>query len=270
MPTFCEPWPGKTNASQELLLLAVQLGDFVADLKVQTHVRELLGAADGALHGPCVGAAVGDETAAVQAQQRSSPVLAVVHPLSEAVENRLGQGVAELAAGTRRHLLPQHPQQHLAERLGALQHGVADEAVANDHVHFAIENVPPLDVADEVEAGRLEHPEDLAGELRPLPLFLADRQYADARLRHAKHRLGVEVPHDGELAQMNGLAVDVGSHVEEHGAAPGVGQHGGEGRPVHPCHRADHHLGRHHRGTGVAGGDHGLGAAVLDQLGAES
>jgi hypothetical protein len=74
--------------------------------------------------------------------------------------------------------------------------------------------------------------------------------------------------HDGELAQVDGLAVDVGPDVEQNRLAAGVGQHRGQRRAVHAGHRADHHLGDGEGRAGVAGGDHRLRPAFLDQLGA--
>ena len=76
-------------------------------------------------------------------EQRRRAVLAVVGALAEAVEGGLGELVAELAARAPRDLLAQHAQDQLGQRLGALQHHVAHEAVADDHVHRAVEQVPP-------------------------------------------------------------------------------------------------------------------------------
>ncbi len=96
-----------------------------------------------------------------------------------------------------------------------------------------------------------------------------DKQ-ADARRRGADHLLGEEVAHDRELAQVGGLDVDVGADVEEHDAPLGAGEDGGEGRPVHPLDRADHHLGGDHRRAGVAGGHHRRRPPIAHQLGADA
>jgi hypothetical protein len=82
--------------------------------------------------------------------------------------------------------------------------------------------------------------------------------------------LGIEVAHDGELAQVLRLAVHVGAHVEHDGVALAAGEDSRQRREVDAGHGADDHLGDDHGGAGVAGGDHGLRAALLDQLGADA
>src|SRR5688572_23649772 len=140
MPAFCEPWPGKTKAtvrpsralirvvssglSEQPRLLAVQLGDLVLDLAVEPRCRELHGAADRVLDGPGVGPPVADEAAAVDSEERRGAVLAVIGALPEAVERGLGEHVARLGAGRALHLLAEHAEDHLGERLGALQDDV--------------------------------------------------------------------------------------------------------------------------------------------------
>src|SRR5258708_10565112 len=110
IPTFCDPWPGKTKATRriggvlpppalELVLVAVELGQLLADLPVELGVGELHGPPDGAMDSARVRAAMADETAAADAEQRRGAVLAVVDPLPETVERRPGEDVAELGAG---------------------------------------------------------------------------------------------------------------------------------------------------------------------------
>src|SRR5215210_8582212 len=200
MPTFWEPWPGKTSATvrpsralisgplglrlaEQPLLLAVELGDLVVNFAVELRRRELHGAADGVLDGPGVGPPVADETAAVDPQEGRGPEFPVVGTLAEAVEGGFGEHVPRLGAGAALDLFAEHAEDHLGQSLGAFEDHVAHEAVADDHVGVAVEHVPPLDVAEEVQAGRLQDLEDLAGDVVPLPLLLADRHQADARRR---------------------------------------------------------------------------------------
>ena len=77
---------------------------------------------------------------------------------------------------------------------------------------------------------------------------------------------GVDGAHDRELLELAGLAVGVGAHVEEHGAAGLVGHHRGQGRAVHLLQRAQHQLGHGPAGGGVAGGEEGVGRAVAHPL----
>ena len=121
----------------------------------RARVENLDGAADGVLDGAGVGAAVADEAAAVHPEQRRGAVLGCSRCAPRksskaglASDSRAWRGAA------RRSPARSMPPKQLGERLGALQHDVADEAVADDDVGRAVEDVAPLDVADEVEAGR--------------------------------------------------------------------------------------------------------------------
>ena len=105
------------------------------------------------------------------------------------------------------------------ERLGGLEHDVADEAVADDHVGVAVEDVAAFGVAHEVEAGLLQDAERFLRQLVALAFFLADGEQADARRFDAEEHLRVEVAHDGELAEVGGLGVDVRADVEQDGVA---------------------------------------------------
>src|SRR5262249_52331486 len=125
------------------LLLVVDLGHLVADLDRQVGRGELDGAADGVLHGAGVRAAVADEAAAVDPEEGRGAVLAVVGAGADGVEGGLGEEVAGLGARVPPQLLAEHAAEELGERLGALQQHVADEAVADDDVRLAVEDVPP-------------------------------------------------------------------------------------------------------------------------------
>ena len=64
------------------------------------------------------------------------------------------QGGADLGEQPRAHdLLAHHVQDRLRRALDALEHDVAGEAVGDDDVDLAAEDVAPLDVADVVEVG---------------------------------------------------------------------------------------------------------------------
>ena len=116
-----------------------------------------------------------DDAHALDAEQRRAAVLGVV----ELLECR--HDLALLHAS-----LDQQPHHERRDRLVELEHDVADEAVTDDDVEVAGVaaaggQVPALDVADEVEAGRLQHRVGFLGDRVALLGFLADAQQAAAR-----------------------------------------------------------------------------------------
>ena len=62
-------------------------------------------------------------------------VFFVVELLTHAVEGGPGERGADRADGVRGQLLADGLQEHLAEALAELEHDVADEAIADHHVH---------------------------------------------------------------------------------------------------------------------------------------
>ncbi len=71
----------------------------------------------------------------------------------------------------------------------------------------------------------------------------------------AEEHLRVEVPHDGELAQVMRLAVDVRADVEKDGVPAGIRDDGGERGAVDPFDHPHHEARRGPRRAGVAGGN---------------
>src|SRR4028118_1628386 len=108
---------------EQPILLVVELGDLVVDLAVEPRAGELDRPADRVLDGPGVGAAVADETAAVDPEQGGGAVLAVVGALAEAVDGRLGQHVPHLGARGALDLLADHAKEHGGQRRGRRRAG---------------------------------------------------------------------------------------------------------------------------------------------------
>ncbi len=99
----------------------------------------------------------------------------------------------------------------------ALEQGVADQAVGDDDVGGALEEVAALDVADVVEVGRgLEQVAGLFDDAGALALFAADVHEGHARLLDAEHVAGQFVGHDAVLPEVLGLGLGVGAGVDEH------------------------------------------------------
>src|SRR6185295_15288696 len=110
------PRPGGEKAR----LLLVQLGQLVANFFVHAPFGELDRAADGVADRPRRRAAVADETAPLDAEQRGGAVFGVVGAGAETVDRRFQNGVAQLGPAALADLLAEHPAEQLGERLGAL------------------------------------------------------------------------------------------------------------------------------------------------------
>ncbi len=147
---------------------------------------------------------MGDETASRDSEKRHRTVFGIVRPALEAQERRAREPAAEPRTQRSPELFAHHGDDQLGHRFGGLQQDVAHESIADHDVRLAVEDVAPFDVADEIETGRLEGTKDLARQTGALGLFLADRQEADPGRGDADDLLGIEVPHDGELAQVLG------------------------------------------------------------------
>ena len=65
------------------------------------------------------------------------------------------------------------------------------------------------------------------------------------------------------------FALDVGANIEDQRVAVVLGHDGGQSRTVDTLDHAQRRLGGDPRRTGVAGGHHGRGRAIVDQLGAQ-
>src|SRR5215471_6803179 len=143
------------------LFARVELGDLGLDLLGEVATRELRGEADRVLDGLGRGPPVADDHAALDAEQRRPAVFGVVEARLEAAEGRARQQETHRGLQRALDLLAQEVLDHLGERLGHLQDDVAGEAVGDDDVDGSVEDVAPLDVADEVQAGLLEDLEGL-------------------------------------------------------------------------------------------------------------
>src|SRR6266571_248070 len=159
---------------------------------------------DGARRRP----AVTDDRRRTHAQKRHASVLGVVDFLAKIAERRSRQDIAHFREERLGDLLFHEVQDRLRGALHRLQRHVADEAVADDDVRLAVEDVAALHVADEVQGGFLEHPERLAGHLVSLGVLLPDAHQSDAGAADAQHLAAVEMAHDGELHQVLRPAVD--------------------------------------------------------------
>ena len=205
-----------------------------------------------------------DDGDVLKAEQGGSAVFGVVHHFGEASERGLGQQAAELGqeAGIEQFAL-EHAAQGQAQPFAELQGHVADETVADGHVHFACEEIAPFDIAAEIEV--LSHFEQLV-RLFHLAVALAFL-FADAEKAHAGGFLIEDVPgegvaHQAELKDVIGLAIDGGTHVQQDDGFLFRGEERREGGAFHAGDAAhDEHAARD-GGSGVTRADNALGRAV--------
>ena len=208
-----------------------------------------------------------DDADAVDAEELGAAVFGVIHFLVDLLQVPLHEEVAELGEDVLGDLVAGHGQDALDDPLRDLEGDVPGEAVADDDVGDAGEQVLALDVADEAQGRRLEPVEGLAHEVVALALFLADAHQADPGVLQADDRLHEDLAHDRELDEVVGLAVGVGPDVDEQGLSLEPGDEEGQGRPVHALEGTQDVAGDVDDRSGVAHADEGVGPAVLDELG---
>src|SRR5437667_8211300 len=153
--------------------------DFVVDAIVHPVPHEILGHAHGVLDGPHGRPAVADDRRGPHAEKGHPPVFGVVDLLAEVAKRRARQEVTHLGQGRLGDLLLHEVQDGLRGAFDGLERDIADEPVADDHVRLAVEDIPPLDVADEVERGLLEGAERFPRDFVSLAVLLADAHQTD-------------------------------------------------------------------------------------------
>src|SRR5581483_2941521 len=148
---------------------------------------------------------------------------------------------------------------------------IADEPIADHDIDggagaAAGEDVPSLDIPDEVDLDLLEQPVRLLDGGVPLLGFLANAEESDRRIGAAEDVLGVDGAEPSELHQLLGGAVDVGPGVEDDDGVPGGWEDGGNGGPGEAVVELEEDDRGGHLGAGVAGRDEGVGAPGGVQL----
>src|SRR5207248_8419526 len=77
---------------------------------------------------------------------------------------------------------------------------------------------------------------------------------------------GVNFTHHRELFEVVGFAIDVRAYIEENGRPTrGGGKNRRQRRSIHARQSSEHHLGRGHRGAGVAGSNESSGASFANE-----
>lgn len=217
---------------------------------MQFALHHLAGEQQHVLHGGLVADAVPDHHRAVNAQNGGAPVVLVIETVQERIV----------------HLHPAFDQP--VEALQGLQHHVAGETVAHDHVRLVQEQVAALHIAHEVETVRSLHL-GMGGQGEGVALFLllADAQQGHLGCADLIHVLRVERAQQPELEKHLRLAVGVGAHVHHQPeAAIGLWQNAGDAGAHHPGHGFHHHHAPHQHRAGVARAGEGIQQAPFQHL----
>src|SRR5207247_3211406 len=130
------------------------------------------GEPDGVRDRPSGGVAVRDHGQSAETEQIRTAVGVRVEPLAEPARPRADEQSADLAAKRGGDLFTEGLEQALDRALEQLQRDVSGEAVGDNHVAGAHEQVATLRVASEVQVARLEKLMCLERELISLLILL--------------------------------------------------------------------------------------------------
>ena len=204
-----------------------------------------------------------DDRHAAHAQEGRAPVLRVVEELEESLDfgpaDRIGEGILQQ--------LGEHAPGGLVE----LENRVAHEPVAHHDVDApglagAREDVATFHVAEVVDVRRrLEQLVGFLNDRVPLLVFLADVERPNTGPGAAQHVPGVHRAKVREVHELAGVAVHVGTAVDHDHRMSRRREQRADGRALHPVVQAQHQGGCRHDRAGVAGGDEGVGGALLLQ-----
>src|SRR5438093_7250346 len=176
--------------------------DLLANVLVDALLHERGERADRAAERARAARAVPDEAHAVHAQERRGAVFLPVDARAQPVERPAHEQRPEHRQRVALHLVAHGATEEARRALGGLQEHVAGEAVGDDDVARALEQVATLDRTDEVEvARRLDQRQRLLDQLVALALLLADREQSHPRVLVPEQVAREAGPHVGELHQ---------------------------------------------------------------------
>jgi hypothetical protein len=203
---------------------------------------------------------------ALQAEQGGPVVLPMVHPLLEAPEHRHGDHGRQLGEQTVPEFLAQESGQQLRQAFRSLQRDIADEAITDDDVGFALVESVTFDIADKIQAGIPKQFGSALDDVIALDLFLTDVEDPDRRSIAVLDRDTREAPMIPNCSRCSGTAIDVGAQVEHVRVAGKRRQDGADRRPVDAGQHFQDKAGNRHQRAGIAGRNAGIRLALLDQI----
>src|SRR5438270_11440551 len=195
------------------------------------------GRADRARESNSVGTTVAFYHDPVEAHHAGAVVTARIEPGRRAAQHRSGDRTGEAVEPGRPELLTHPIRDQPRDPLHGLERDVAGEAVGDDDVDVAGEDVVAFHEAHVVEPAAREQGLGRLHQLVSLHVLLADVEKTDARVRHAVHVAGDDGSHGGELAQLLRSRRGVGAQIQHVGVSVrggyrldyGVALHAGEG-----------------------------------------
>ena len=174
-----------------------------------------------------------DHDEPAQAEEVGAAVRVGVEALAQPPGGGTDEQSAEVPGRVGGDLLSQRVEQSSDRPLDGLERDVAREAVGDEDVGGALEDVAALGVAAEVEVGRGQQRVRLERELVPLLRLLADREKPHLGPRDAEDLLREDRAHRRELEQVLGAAVGVRTSVDQDGRPFTRGDRDGDRRPAH-------------------------------------
>lgn len=210
---------------------------------------------------------MGDDGDAVEAEQGHAAVLVGIGLFVDGFEGGLGQERADLGAGGTHELPLHHGEDGVGQGLGGFEQDIAGEAVCDDDVWGLVPEVVAFNIADEIEASGFA--QELAGFFdQSIAFFLlgAVRHEADSGIGAIEHVACVSRAHDGVLQEVEGLAVGVGTGVDEHPVSGEGGHHGGDSGALDVREGAQFDEGSGDGRAGVACTDDGVSATFFDEV----
>ena len=185
---------------------------------IEASQHKLAGAEDCVHHRARNARSVRDEACAVDAEERRAAVLVVIVLRVNRLHDRL-ESHREFGIGFK-HLLGNCLEQAFRKTFCEFDHHVADDAVGDDDIRFAVKDAATFDVSNEIEP--FGATKKIARDLHfssAFLLFATDVHHCNARILDAEHAARVGVTHDAVLSKVNGLWFDVRANIDENDRA---------------------------------------------------
>src|SRR5579859_1485548 len=252
MPGYCDAWPGNTNATfpmsstsaswhAKASLARAACEQLLLNLLIHVGPGKARRDANRIFHGIGVRTAMADHANAAHSEQRRTAILGVINLLLQPTKRALRQHSRELRNQRTLQRLSHEGKKLKRQTFANLQRDVADEPIANNHVHFAREKIAAFHVPHIVQMGLLQPVVHFAGQFVSLNLFFPDREQTHPRpaVPMAKGHAVIYLAHHRELHQMLRLRIHVRTDIEQNAhAALGIWKRRRQRNSIHAFERA--------------------------------